>query len=332
MSKAYIFIGLISLYIIPYLELNPFEISKVQVFKDGNTTYSIISEQELPKFVSSQKIISINAKTISTSKIGELQWGKNTEAIQARVLELREESSMFNQILTHLEQSEYPYSINNTVLESAYGAYSSKNGAVSFEVPKMQDFFFDATIIEEFVHAYQALYYNYTHGKFRAERQRKALKQGKDYSIARKAGLTNWKKFGRKQAFIESEAKLITYFVQHQTCSITIEDIIETDNYNTGGKGRKVLDKYLNRHKCFRSNSNKKIGHLSCYFVDLPTFCLYQQRFIKHWRYKAPKSSYTLGYFSHRPDALNNIYKSIACSLPNRQLHQKQAIANKISH
>ncbi len=249
-------------------------------------------------------------------KTARLTWGKDTEVIQSRVKELREESSLFNQILNHLEQSEYPYSISNKQLEAAYGAYSSKNGSVQFEISKTDKYIFDATIIEEFVHAYQALYYNYTHGKYRAERQRKAVKLGKDYSKERKEGLRNWNKYGRKHAFIESEAKLITYFIQHQTCTITLKEVYETDDYNTGGKGRKIMDKYLGRHKCFQFSSNKKLGHIGFYYVDVATFALYQQRFIQHWKRKTGKSSYTTGYFYHKPEALNNIYLPIAVTNP----------------
>jgi len=277
----------------------------IKMNKDYNCTYKCHS--------------SLLIKSIFKNKTKEtgLHWGKDTEVIQRRVNELREESSLFNQILKHLEQSEYPYSISNNELESAYGSYSSKSGAVQFEVSKMDKYFFDATIIEEFVHAYQALYYNYTHGKFRAEREKRAIKEGKDYSKERKKGLRNWKKFGRKHAFIESEAKLITYFIQHQTCSITLEDIDKTDDYNTGGKGRKVINKYLERLKCFKCKTNQKLGHLSSYFIDLSTFAVYQQYYVKHWRKRIPNSIYSTGYFHHKPDALNNIYEPIAATCPS---------------
>ena len=154
-------------------------------------------------------------------------------------------------------------------------------------------------------------------GRYRAIRQKESLSQGKDYSKARKKGLLNWKKFGQKNAFIESEAKLMTYFIQHQTCGISIQDIIDTDDYNTGGKGRRIIHKYLKRnsldHGC---SSVKRLGHLAFYWVDLPTFALYQQRFLQHWRRKAPGSSYTTGYFYHKPDALNNLYQPVCKASP----------------
>lgn len=316
MNKTYLVASLLGLYIIPYLDQNPFTLSNIQSLEEGSKTYYIVPENQLNQFEEEQQSIHITA-ALKKDPEGGLQWGENTERIQSRVAVLREESSMFNQILMHLEESEYPYSISNTQLESAYGAYSSKNGAVQFEVEKMQDYFFDATIIEEFIHAYQALYYGYTHGKFRAQRQKKALKQGKDYSKGRRAGLNSWKKFGRKQAYIESEAKLMTYFIQHQTCSISLQDIVDTDDYNTGGKGRKIIHRYLGRRKCFiRLSRAKKLGHIGLYFVDASTFAAYQQRFISHWRRKAPGSSYTTGYFLHRPEALNNVYAPIANSNP----------------
>ena len=311
MHHIYAIAALAGFFVFPFLDKNPFKTSNIQVFKEGTKTYYILSENELNQLELQHPSIQIEQGLTRSLDGGGLLWGANTEGIQSRVSELRDESTMFNQILTHLEESEYPYSITNTSLESAYGAYSSKNGAVQFEVAKMHDFFFDATIIEEFVHAYQALYYNYTHGKYRAQQQKKAIRQGKDFSKEQLAGIQNWKKYGRKHAFIESEAKLITYFIQHQTCSISLQDIVDTDDYNTGGKGRKVVLKYLSKVKKRRCTHHDKLGHLEHYFIDLPTFALYQQGFLKHWRRKAPNSNYTIGYFYHKPDALNNLYLPI---------------------
>lgn len=317
MNKVYIFAGLIGLLLAPYLKQNPFLLNKIQVLKEGSKTYYIVPELELAEFQQDYTQFTIEPILDQTTKEPGLQWGQNTDRIQSRVSELRQESSMFNQILTHLEESEYPYAITNTRIKDAYGTYSSKSGTISFGVDQMQDFFFDATIIEEFAHAYQALYYNYTHGRYRAKRQKESLTQGKDYSKARKKGLLNWKKFGQKYAFIESEAKLITYFVQHQTCGISIQDIVDTDDYNTGGKGRKIIHRYLKKNAIGHSCSSiKRLGHLAFYSIDLPTFALYQQRFIQHWRRKAPRSNYTLGYFYHKPDALNNLYQPICKAKP----------------
>lgn len=318
MNKAYIFAGLIGLLIAPYLKHSPFSLAKTQTLKEGNTTYYIVPEMELTKFQEDHQtqLITVDALLATSEVVEGLLWGQNTETIQSRVHQLREESSMFNQILVHLEESGYPYSITNTNRAYAYGSYSSKKGEVQFGVDKMHDFFFDATIIEEFVHAYQALYYNYTHGTFRTELQKKAISQGKDYSKTRKEGLLNWKKYGRKHAFIESEAKLMTYFIQHQTCTISVQDIVDTDDYNTGGKGRKIIRKYLDKKRCFVTPSSlKRLGHLAYYWIDLPTFALYQQRFMRHWRRKAPGSNYTLGYFHHKPEALNNVFQPIKSSV-----------------
>lgn len=327
MNKVYIFAGLIGLLLAPYLKQNPFNWRNAQVLKEGSTTYYIISESELAKFQEKYtQLFTIEPLFEQSIKEQGLQWGKNTERIQTRVHELRQESSMFNQILTHLEESEYPYSINNASIKDAYGTYSSKNGAIKFGIDQMHDFFFDATIIEEFAHAYQALYYNYTHGLYRANRHKESLKQGKDYSKARKKGLVNWKKFGQKHAFIESEAKLMTYFIQHQTCGISIQDIIDTDDYNTGGKGRKIIHRYLKKNAFYSTDrSIKRLGHLTFYWIDLPTFASYQQRFIQHWRKKAPNSSYTTGYFYHRPDALNNIYQPI-CKVSPTNIEKHKSI------
>ena len=257
---------------------------------------------------------------------GHFIWGANTESIQKRVFELREESSLFNQLMVHLEQSEYAYQINNTAIEQAYGSYSSKNGTVLFEVKKMENIFFDATIIEEFVHAYQALYYNYTHGKFRAERQRKGLAKGMDYSKSRINGIQNWKKFGRKTAYIESEAKLLTFLIQHQTCSISLNDIHLTDNYNTGGKGRKMMEGYFARRA--KIKNKEKMGHLGIYYIEAVVFGQYQQNFIRHWKQESGQSNYTKGYFYHKPEAINNIYLPIQ-SLPPHQNKQRKSHLSK---
>ncbi|WP_052597976.1 hypothetical protein [Aureispira sp. CCB-QB1] len=327
MNSIYIFAGLIGLLLIPYLTQNPFDWHQTQVLKEGSTTYYIIPELELNTFQeNSSHLFTIEPVLEASSQKQSFQWGKNTERIQTRVAELRQESSMFNQILTHLEESEYPYSINNTPVKDAYGTYSSKNGTLKFGVDQMHDFFFDATIIEEFAHAYQALYYNYTHGRYRAKREQESLQQGKDYSKARKKGLLNWKKFGQKHAFIESEAKLMTYFIQHQTCGISVQDIIDTDDYNTGGKGRKIIHRYLKRNTLYSNGTTtKRLGHLAFYWIDLPTFALYQQQFVQHWRRKAPGSSYTIGYFYHKPDALNNIYQPI-CKASPALIDKKQMV------
>lgn len=317
MNKVYIFAGLVGLLLAPYLKQNPFLLNKTQVLKEGSKTYYIISELEWVKFQEHQVPFVIEPILDQPIKEQGLLWGKDTERIQTRVYELRQESSMFNQILTHLEESEYPYSINNKQIKDAYGTYSSTSGSINFGLDQMHDFFFDATIIEEFAHAYQALYYNYTHGRYRATRQKESLTQGKDYSRTRNKGLLNWKKFGQKNAFIESEAKLMTYFIQHQTCGISIQDIVDTDDYNTGGKGRKIIHRYLKKKALYQKGSSiKRLGHLAFYWIDLPTFTAYQQRFIQHWRRKAPNSSYTSGYFYHKPDALNNIYQPICKANP----------------
>lgn len=317
MNKVYLFAGLIGLLLAPYLKQNPFLLNKIQVLKEGSKTYYIIPELKLAEFQEGHTQFAIEPILGQPIKGQGLQWGQNTARIQTRVSELRQESSMFNQILTHLEESEYSYSITNIQIKDAYGTYSSKSGTISFGVDQMHDFFFDATIIEEFAHAYQALYYNYTHGRYRAKRQKESLALGKDYSKARKKGLLNWKKFGQKHAFIESEAKLMTYFIQHQTCGVSIQDIVDTDDYNTGGKGRKIIHRYLKKSALYQKESSiKRLGHLAFYWIDLPTFALYQQRFIQHWRRKAPGSNYTLGYFYHKPDALNNLYQPICKANP----------------
>jgi hypothetical protein len=312
MNNVYIFAGLMGLLIAPYLKQNPFDLNKIQVLSEGSKTYYIVPELDLVEFQENHLQFTIEPILNQITAEQGLLWGQNTDLIQTRVSELRQESSMFNQILTHLEESEYPYSVTNTKIKDAYGTYSSKSGRITFGVDQMHDFLFDATIIEEFAHAYQALYYNYTHGRYRATRQKESLPEGKDYSKARKKGLLNWKKFGQKHAFIESEAKLMTYFIQHQTCGISIQDIVDTDDYNTGGKGRKIIQRYLKKNALHHSSTSiKRLGHLAFYSIDLPTFTLYQQRFIQHWRRKAPGSNYTLGYFYHKPDALNNVYQSI---------------------
>lgn len=317
MNKVYIFAGLIGLLLAPYLKQNPFLLNKIQVLKEGSKTYYIVPELELAEFQEHHTQFTIEPILGEPITSQGLQWGQNTARIQTRVAELRQESSMFNQILIHLEESEYPYAVTNTRIKDAYGTYSSKSGTISFGLDQMHDFFFDATIIEEFAHAYQALYYNYTHGRYRAKRQKESLAQGKDYSKARKKGLLNWKKFGQKHAFIESEAKLMTYFIQHQTCGISMQDIVDTDDYNTGGKGRKIIHRYLKKSLLYQKEpSGKRLGHLAFYWIDLPTFVLYQQRFLQHWRRKAPGSNYTVGYFYHKPDALNNLYQPVCKASP----------------
>jgi hypothetical protein len=271
---------------------------------------------QLGYFYLYKKELSLTQRPKKLSIDGHFIWGANTESIQKRMAELREESSMFNQLILHLEQSEYAYKINNAALEEAYGSYSSKNGLVLFEVNKMESIFFDATIIEEFVHAYQALYYNYTHGKFRAERQRKSLEKGVDYSKSRIDGILNWNKFGRKTAYIESEAKLLTFLIQHQTCSISLLDIHQMDNYNTGSKGRKIMVKYFARRA--KLKNQEKMGHLGIYYIEATVFSIYQKKFIRHWKQTNGQSSYTKGYFFHKPEAINNIYAPIKPLLPKR--------------
>jgi len=312
MNKLYFIIAVIGLNIIPFLEKHPLNLKRTSIIKDDKRTYYIIPQAELEEVKKQAPHLSIRINTDESA--GGLKWGKNTTKIKSRVKELREESSMFNQILSHLESSNYPYLIENVVLQNAYGAFSSNKGEMMFQVDKMQDYFFDATIIEEFVHAYQALYYNYTHAKLRNKRKRQALKKGQHIDAGTKAGLINWKKFGNKPAFIESEAKLMTYLIQHQTCSISMEDIVATDLYNTGGKGQAILNRYFKkRNKRIRS---KRLGHLQHHFVDIHTFVAYQKRFIRHWRQKDTDDYYTKGFFPHRPDALNNIYAPLTSVLP----------------
>lgn len=308
MSKFYFILAAIGIYTIPFLEKNPFNLKNIRVVKEENKTYYIVPQHQLPDLEYEHPTISISIAESNGNAEGGLRWGKNTDRIKDRVIQLREESSMFNQILIHLEKSNYPYAIENKALSNAYGAFSSNKGEMLFQVDKMDDYFFDATIIEEFVHAYQALYYNYTHAKLRSQRRRQAIKRGIDYAAETSAGMINWKKYGNKYAFIESEAKLMTYLIQHQTCSIDMKDIVATDYYNTGGKGRVILKRYFQKRKCIRLRKPQRLGHMSQHFVDIHTFALYQQKFIKHWRKKDGDSIYTKGYYYHRPDALNNVY------------------------
>lgn len=238
----------------------------------------------------------------------EIIWGLNTENIRERVRELCEESSMFNQIYIHLSKSNLPFSIISKQLESVGGMYSSKNGLVILDESKYSKHIFDATIIEEFVHAYQSLFYNYSHGILK---HREIIRHKKNNTSAVNEGLKNWMKYGRKTAFIESEAKLLTFFIQHQTCSISLDDIYKVDNLNTGGKGRRLITRYLER-KVKQRYRRQKMGHLNEFNqIEINVFSNYQKLFINHWIRERGPSSYTKGYFFHKPEALNKVYEKV---------------------
>lgn len=240
----------------------------------------------------------------------ELIWGLETDFIRKRVLELCDESSLFHQIHEHLASSVFPFSVIIKDLDEYGGQYLSKNGMVILNQQKMPTYLTDAAIIEEFVHAYQSLYYNYSHGLWRHKQlasKSERLQQKRD---AIRLGMKNWLKFGDKSVYIEAEAKLLTFFIQHQTCSIPLEAISKTDKLNTGGKGSRLVKRYLQRKIKLKKG---KYGHLKeSNQLDAKLFSNYQKLLMEHWRKRASgPSPYTRGYFFHKPEALNNVYENI---------------------
>ncbi|MCP4439422.1 MAG: hypothetical protein GY810_10820 [Aureispira sp.] len=311
-SKIYVALATLSMYLFPLGEQISFPTPELKIFKEEAKTYWVIPEKYLDDMPLGISIIPYpQAKMMADG----LVWGPHTHPIQQRVDQLRIESPMLDQMLCHLEHSEYPFLVVCKNLEKAIGQYLPNRGELQFALNQMDGYFFDAAIIEEFVHAYQGLYYNYTHGSYRSNRHKVALKKGNDYSTDLKKGMQHWKKYGEYNAFIESEAKLITYIIQNQSNSISLQDIVDTDDYNTGGEGRNLIQQYLvkqnDKHSCRRLT---KLGVLDNNHIDLKTFMRYQTKFIKHWSKKAPKSQYTKGQLKHAPDALNSISKEISDS------------------
>jgi hypothetical protein len=169
----------------------------------------------------------------------------------------------------------------------------------------MVGFLFDATIIEEFVHAYQATFYGYTHGNCLKRDFQFAQLYGDatdHQKLEKRTG--NWEKFGRKHAYIESEAKIICYLIQNECNSITLQQIVDTDDYNTGGKARAILFPYLKKRNCLALKRLDRLVEVDDYYIDFDVFMRYQHAFIRHWKKISPGCIYTKGKFRHRPEAL----------------------------
>lgn len=313
-SKIYYVVALVALGYLPFLKFSPFSLHAVSVLKlspDG-ISYSTISEAEYThRFQANESAASPIPKrkdSDSTYLIeGIFRWGAGTDSIRQRVKQLRAESSIFNKVFSELEHSEYPFYVHNKHLEQSIGEFSSLNGELRFSVDKMKDYFFDAAVIEEFVHAYQASFYDYAHGQFKKRDYLFALKDGDNNQRLRRRlelGFLRWEQFGTKQAYIESEAKIITYLIQNQAQSISIKDLISTDEYNAGAAARAYILPYLNKRNCTRYRRTSKMTIIDDFYIDYETFMRYQNAFIRHWKWEAPGSSYTRGKFRHRPEAL----------------------------
>lgn len=308
-TKIYVVLATFAIYLLPVWENIPFPDRPIKIFKEESKTYWVIPQEQLNALPIGLSIISCpNAKMLADGLI----WGPHTTLIQQRVDQLRVESPMLDQMLCHLESSEYPFLVVCKNLEEAIGQYLPNRGELQFALNQMNGYFFDAAIIEEFVHAYQGLYYNYTHGRYRSKRHQAAQKNGLADTKDFKKGMQRWREYGEFHAFIESEAKLITYIIQNQSNSISLQDIVDTDDYNTGGEGRHLIQRYLQRqNRQQKSRQLTKLGILNNNQVDLNTFMRYQNKFIKHWEKKAPKSQYTKGHLKHSPAALNSLTESL---------------------
>ncbi len=322
-SRIYLVIALLSLGYLPYVKLSLFYTEYVQLIylnQDSlhcNTvalspslsekTASLVSQgisSEFPNLVAAEEEDSV------CHYDGQIYWLVGTESLRFRTKTLYQESPIFRKMIQRLAQSDYPLRVKVVNMESAIGVFSSFNGELRFSTDKMQDFFFDATLIEEFAHAYQALYYGYGHGLCRSRDYQFAFLYGDSEDPAPRIAYyrDKWERFGRKHAYIESEAKLICYLIQQQSPSIDLRDIALTDEYNSGAKAKAFLLPYLKKRNCLSYlRPGEKLHNLDDYYIDLETFMRYQNAFVKYWRKKQPGCSYAKGRFIHKPEALQTL-------------------------
>lgn len=279
---------------------------KIYALNEGELQQYLTSRQEL----SNSKIKFVSADTAFLEE-GHLYWGPATASIRKRVIELREESILFNKMMTAIEEEDYPYRILSQTMPHAYGSFSPMQGELRFHTAALDSFFFDATIIEEFAHAYQAGFYDYNHGYCRKEELQAARAYGDpvDFRPLSKS-LAGWDRYGRRTAYIESEAKIITFLVQNQAKSISLQAIADTDDYNSAGQARGFLQRYFQRRNCLGILRLERLHAELDLYLDREHFWRYQKRFSRHWKRFAPKSKYCKGKYWHRPEALNALAES----------------------
>lgn len=314
--RIYLFVALLSLGYLPFVKLTFFGTDYVNIIRtDKKRVYCTTlpnndANRYLHQFVllghtEPNHILDPPPKDSLDFSVGSFYWGVGTDSIRQRINTLRQESDIFDKVLAQLEDAEYPFSIISTHLNDATGTFSSLNGELRFSTDKMQGFLFDATIIEEFVHAYQAVFYEYAHGNCLKRDYQFAQRYGDavdKVKIEKRTG--NWEKFGRKHAYIESEAKIICYLIQNQCSSISLQNIADTDDYNSGGKAKSILYSYLKARNCLQLRRVDRLNTLEDYYIEYERFMRYQYAFVKHWRRHVPGCTYTKGLFRHRPEAL----------------------------
>jgi hypothetical protein len=317
-NRIYQIFLLLAIAISPYLNFSAFlppAIFQVKIENDKISFESVSDENFIQRFGFNSTSISENVQTDSDSIIvadGSIFWCTGTESLRERLMELCTESNFFDKIVQILINSEYPFTVKSVPLDKAVAEFSSLYGELRFDIPKMQDFLFDAALIEEFVHAYQASYYGYNHGQCRKKDRIFSMKDMENEAHFRnkmELGFLNWRRFGAKFAYIESEAKLITYLVQHQAASVPINNISATDTYNSGAAAKYFIVPHLKKRNCQKFKRTQKLNELDDYYVELEAFMAYQHAFVRHWRLKDPGSVYTRGKLRHRPEALQTLTK-----------------------
>jgi hypothetical protein len=318
-SKVYFYVLFLAML---YLSVTKFDnfFNSVSIVRliNNELSYESISQEQFeqqfgPVLKKKKKRIAEPFTDSIFLKEGVFHWAVGTESIKERVLSLRRESPIFDRVFQALESSEYPFFIRSVKLEESIGEYSSLYGELRFNTEKMKDFLFDAAVIEEFVHAYQACYYEYGHGQRKKKDYLFALKDVQNETRFKRKlemGFINWRRFGAKQAFIESEAKLITYLVQNEAASVSVKSILATDMYNSGGSAAFYILPYLNKRNCTKVKRKEKLKGLDDFYVDLDAFMRYQHSFIRHWNFQAPNCSYTKGKLRHRPEGLQALNKT----------------------
>lgn len=282
----------------------------LKVEQDSLKIYSL-DERELEQYLASPEELPYAKITFTPADTtfleeGQLHWGPATDQIRKRVLELRAESILFNKMMMAIEDEEYPYRIISEAMPHAYGSFSPMQGELKFHMAALDSFFFDATIIEEFAHAYQAGFYDYNHGYCRKEELQAAKAYGDPIDLRPLSkSLAGWDRYGRRTAYIESEAKIITFLVQNQAKSISLQAIADTDDYNSGGQAKGFLQRYFQRRNCLSILRFQRLYAELDLYLDREHFWRYQKRFSRHWKRFAPKSKYCKGKYWHRPEALN---------------------------
>jgi hypothetical protein len=309
--RIYLTLLIISIIAFPFVKIDLEKDTMVLQLDEDSLIVNMVPKKDLVQFfrtktnIDQARVFKIPQDSVFLED-GQLHWGPKTEGIRKRVAELRGESDLFNLMMMEIEDTDFPFRIFAQEMPHAMGSFSPMQGELRFHTSLLDSFFFDATIIEEFTHAYQAGFYDYGHGYCRKE----ALQAAKAYGdpIDTKAltkSLAAWDRYGRRTAYIESEAKIISFLVQNQAKSISLQAIADTDDYNSGGQARGFLQRYFQRRNCLSILRPQRLDGQLDFYLDREHFWRYQKRFSRHWKRFDPNCKYAKGKYWHRPEALN---------------------------